>query len=1559
MSSPAESLIGLLEYIEQVEKIKKSATFKVTPEFFRANQADVQGLPGVEFNLISAGDDVWMRLARLKEDPPPDPPASLRDWITLSRTPDRQPELRSEVKVAKPGPNAVDQILKIENFPGIKRALQLYLAEAWTPWAVKERPRRKSIQLYTKLFAMQQTIESQGAEAALELVWGMGYAVWQKPGFSTSVEHPLLTQVCEITLNPKTFDLEIRPRDTDPMLELDCYVEMDVEGATPLQAFWNQYRETARERPTPFEATTTEPVFKAAVGWLDSAGLFVQLATTPAVQTVEPVAPGAPAGPWVSNPLPTTAGPRSAVSAGKLRPVAVAMPAPVAEVPPNPSRLPSPGEKLQITDAWVIFVRRRTGHLFLQDIERLKKQLDCADEIPTALAAFVTEGAREVITREEIQFRGLSSSGGSQSTRARELYFPMPYNDEQVSIVSKLETSDGVVVQGPPGTGKTHTIANVICHFLAHGRRVLVTSRGEEALRVLQEKLPEEIRALSVSLLTDEHAGMKQFEHSIQSIATTVSDMQPARIEAQIQQYEQRLSDLHQRIAALEHSIAELAKAQLSRVKVDGREILPEELARLVIEQEAAHDWLTDTLEPGKHSVPNFTDEQVTSLREARRRVGEDLIYLACDLPAADSLLTPEALSSLHKDLLRARDIEQAVAEGAVIALIDSTPDTFERAKALFEFLAEAESLAAQVYAKSYPWISTTRQLFASVDPAQSSLQQHLLASCNRVLEIESSRRSRLSDPVQAPADIELNKEVREAIERLADGKSAFALPFAHKDARTAIAQITVSGLAPRNEDDWRKVLLELDHRIAARQVVATWNASADEFGMENIQLAGGAAFRSLSQVCEHVRLVHKFSTSVDQRVRQPVEAVFGVSVWKSVSADADQARREIQLTLAQHLEKGRLTYAMSRVEELRLKLDGKSGAVVDAIQRFVTQKLGSAEIPEEVLLAEWQQLLADLRRLAGQRPHLVTVERVTQLIDQSGAPLWAKQLRTVPVTGEADDLTPATWVEAWRWRIYKTFLERLEGHQQLKMHFERRKTAEGDLAKTYRALVAAKTWLGVFRNSPENVRQALQEYLNEIRAIGAGTGIRAVHHRQLARAAMERAYPAVPCWIMPQWRVSESIPPKIGSFDLVVIDEASQSDIWALPALLRGKKVLVVGDHKQVSPSAVGMQEQRIVDLFQRFLADRPHASQMRPDRSIYDLAQVVFAGNSVMLKEHFRCVPPIIEFSKREYYEHEIRPLRIPRASERLDPPLIDVFVKGGFRKGDINDPEARAILAETQSLIADPAMKGRTIGICTLLGHEQAKYIDELIRRHIPTHEIVARRIRVGDPPAFQGRESDVMLLSMVLQKGDRGLANQLAYQQRMNVAASRARDRMILFRSIEESELNPDSPTARLIAHFRQPFHQDARRVGALRDLCESDFEREMFDVLAAKGYRIRPQLKVGAYRIDFVVEGAEDRRLAIECDGDRYHGPGQWHDDMNRQRVLERAGWTFWRCFASSFVMRRKQVLDDLFSTLKRMGIDPLGSESVDTSAWVASRVVDPLAGLPGEEQSPAASSAAS
>jgi hypothetical protein len=94
---------------------------------------------------------------------------------------------------------------------------------------------------------------------------------------------------------------------------------------------------------------------------------------------------------------------------------------------------------------------------------------------------------------------------------------------------------------------------------------------------------------------------------------------------------------------------------------------------------------------------------------------------------------------------------------------------------------------------------------------------------------------------------------------------------------------------------------------------------------------------------------------------------------------------------------------------------------------------------------------------------------------------------------------------------------------------------------------------------------------------------------------------------------------------------------------------------------------------------------------------------------------------------------------------------------------------------------------------------------------------------------------------------------------------------------------------------------------------------------SRGYRVIPQVKTGAYRIDLVVEGNGDTRLAVECDGDEFHSYDHWHHDTARQRVLERAGWTFWRCFASTWTLRKDEVFAELLERLGALGIEPIGA----------------------------------
>lgn len=411
-------LVGdLLTYIEQVEKLKIKPPFSVPTEYFAAFQHELRGLPEIRFNVQAEGEDVWLCISRLKEIPAPEPDEKLSPWITLHKTPAKPPELKPSIELSDTQDAPAQAKIRAE----IRELFDWYVENLWTPWAVTELPRRKTIQRYNQIFTIQQAIAEEGADTPLELVWGIGMALWKRDGQATALKYPLITQACEVILNRHTFDLEVRPRNIDARIELDCYAELELSGVTRVESFWKSFTTTAANRVNPFEHSTFEPALKAAVGFLDSSGSYELLAEDPA--------------------------------------------------------LPPPTDRLKITSTWVLFVRKRTATIFLEDVKRLKENVKEAQSLPEVIRSFVVRGDDEVRARAERAFRGLLSSDAPDGSA--ELYFPLPYNDEQVSIVQKLEHGDGVVVQGPPGTGKTHTIANIISHYLAAGKRVLVSSKGE------------------------------------------------------------------------------------------------------------------------------------------------------------------------------------------------------------------------------------------------------------------------------------------------------------------------------------------------------------------------------------------------------------------------------------------------------------------------------------------------------------------------------------------------------------------------------------------------------------------------------------------------------------------------------------------------------------------------------------------------------------------------------------------------------------------------------------------------------------------------------------------------------------------------------------------------------------------------------------------------------------------------------------------------------------------------------------------------------------------------
>jgi len=314
-------------------------------------------------------------------------------------------------------------------------------------------------------------------------------------------------------------------------------------------------------------------------------------------------------------------------------------------------------------------------------------------------------------------------------------------------------------------------------------------------------------------------------------------------------------------------------------------------------------------------------------------------------------------------------------------------------------------------------------------------------------------------------------------------------------------------------------------------------------------------------------------------------------------------------------------------------------------------------------------------------------------------------------------------------------------------------------------------------------------------------------------------------------------------------------------------------------------------------------------------------------MLKEHFRCIPEIIQFSNELCYQGGIVPLRNPPPTQRLEPALESVFVEGGHREGrqDINKPEAREICKRLKEVIEDTRYRGKTFGVISLLGNDQAKYIFNIIDEYLTPEQQDSCKFRASDAYAFQGDERDVMLLSKVVGSNDEKRLTALTsdvYRQRFNVAVSRARDQLILFHSVQlGTDLKNTEELRYKLLNFVQKGIPTVREKEDVKDLFEYPFEEAVYYWLINRGYHVTPQVKVGNYRIDLVVEGTRTR-LAVECDGDRWHSQEVRLADGIRQRQLERAGLTFPRVWGSSFYQDPDSSMTPILSKFKELQIQP-------------------------------------
>jgi very-short-patch-repair endonuclease len=430
---------------------------------------------------------------------------------------------------------------------------------------------------------------------------------------------------------------------------------------------------------------------------------------------------------------------------------------------------------------------------------------------------------------------------------------------------------------------------------------------------------------------------------------------------------------------------------------------------------------------------------------------------------------------------------------------------------------------------------------------------------------------------------------------------------------------------------------------------------------------------------------------------------------------------------------------------------------------------------------------------------------------------------------------------------------------------------------------------------------------------------------RQLIKQAGHAIQAIKPVFMMSPISVAQFLEPGHLSFDLLLIDEASQvNPVDALGAIARSRQAVVVGDEKQLPPT----------HFFDKVLADDEGGEGEEFSASDVESILGLCSAQGMpkrMLRWHYRSNHhSLIAVSNREFYGDRL--FVIPSAVRSSDE--LGLFFRhvpeGVFDRGGsaTNRIEAAAVA----KAIMEHARRspGQSLGVGAFSVTQRDAILDELerLRRHDTSCEAF---FATGGPYPFfvknleniQGDERDVIFISVGYSRDADGYLTMSfgplqtnGGERRLNVLISRARDRCEVFSSITADEIDLSrarSRGAQALKTFLAFAKTGILDVGvATGEGYDSDFEAEVARALAGYGFEVHPQVGIAGFFIDLAVVDPDmpgRYLLGIECDGASYHSSRSARDrDRLRENVLRNRGWIIHRIWSTDWFHRPDEQL---------------------------------------------------
>lgn len=1456
----------LVKPVRTVDRFEKAIWFGALPDHPAIRSAHVTHSPDADAPLL-----VVDRIPRLD---PPAPPDRLRQWVEGGiDDPNAEPSLRDAIYTETPRktdspddePDIEIRRIEIADVPNIVDDFESWIAD-WRLWAEQERRDSVVRDIYKDLFALH--LQSTDHSEEFELVVGVGCLSW-RPEAHEQVQRHVATAPVSLGFDENSGTLTL----TQVAAPESVAIEVDMLDpaliASPAKV--DEIRQMAAEYDGHLlDRVGMGEICRRLIHRLDADADYDE-------DGLEG---------------PTTVAPRGAF-------------------------------------APALILRRRTNRGLVNIYNTIVAQLRASESVPS--------GIMPLIDPDRQPSAESNSKPGAIVAIGTDEFLPLPVNESQRRIIDRVDTTAQTVVQGPPGTGKTHTAAALVSHLLAKGLRVLITAQTDRALQEVRAKLPREIQALAVSVIGQSRSDMADLRMAVDNISKRADEFDMDDSMKAIDKYLARIDQLGRQRAETYGRLITIRRQEVE-TRQDGP--VAGTLAAIAfqhLQDEPDYRWIREFAVDPAGSGTSVTTAEINRWR--RLLLDRDLLDNEGEatrrLPALSVLPTPTQFAELVE-----REEHALSAKGRFDALLGHESFEFVRSLApelrdeLRYRVSELADRAAELERRQEAWMndalsdvrSGRQQAWHARSAQVKSLAEHASALIDRygvttVITVAGG------DPAvhqQIAKSLFSYLQEGNKLKVLPDGSpkiGAFA-PKVVKLAEPFFAQVKVNGLPATNQDqlgrfiDWvdtGRIVAAMDQAWPINVTIPDEDTYAEKVQWHRTEVAQLDRVLALGDRLEEQRVWF-------DRTGLPVPD------WNNL----DEIRRYAMLVEAATAADAAVTSAApleALVETLKAEGTWSDLPPVTAALRTAVQDRDVAGYSSS------HQRLTHLHSVAAT---VAERNRIRSELDRS-APRLAEAIEADPADPIWDSRL-ASFDQAWRWEMTGRWIlaQDNEDSNALKVRLN---ALEDQIRSEVRHLAAERAWQHAVAPGrlTGSSRANLTQYAQLVASLGKGTGKYAAKKRVEIAEAMDRCRPSVPVWIMPIYRIAEQMRVEPNLFDVVVVDEASQAGLEASFLQYLAPKIVVIGDDKQVSPSAVGVDQQQLRDLANMYLVDDPYkASWLDPKRSYFDEASMRFGGR-ITLTEHRRCVPEIIGFSNRIAYEPQgIRLVPVRQfGADRLEPIKVVHVTDGVELNNKTNEVEAQAIVDQIRKCLVEPRYDGATMGVISLLGKEQARLIEHKLLDVVPPEEWSARELRCGDASDFQGSERDVIFLSMVkAPTEDKRLSALTAdtYVQRFNVAASRAKDQMWVYHSMpREALVNTEDMRFQLLDYCygsvnRSRTESDTSIAGPVpEDVVvppfDSLFEQRVFNRVFDRGYTVWPQYEALGYNIDLVIIGAKSR-LAIECDGDFWHGADQYEADLARQRELERCGWEFFRIRESQFYADMPGVLQKLWETLDELGIRP-------------------------------------